>query len=65
MSDDTQRAESELTPALAKSVSVRLRQRGFEDCTVGKVLDAAKGFAVEDSALESAILQELEELGFA
>lgn len=45
----------------ARAISAELRRRGFTWCTASKVLAVARGESLlDDPALESAILQELE-----
>jgi hypothetical protein len=49
-----------MTYVEAKAISDRLRHAGFLMCTAAKVRAVADGESLEDAALESAILQELE-----
>ena len=49
-----------LTLAEAKTVSDRLRRDGFSHCTAAKVSAVAAGESLDDAALESAIMQELD-----
>ena len=60
-----------VTKQLAERIANRLRRDGFDHCTAEAVLDVAKNGSIEqpgkeyDPALESRILQELEEYGFS
>jgi hypothetical protein len=62
-----------VTKQVAEKIAGRLRRDGFDRCTAEEVMDVAKSVSIEpsvigedyDAALESRILQELEEYGFS